>query len=45
MLYASLLLNVVAAGGNNPCVVAFDADQFHESWTVKHACSWGFFNW
>jgi hypothetical protein len=45
MLYASLLLNVVAASGNNPCVVAFDADQFHESWAVKHTCSWGFFNW
>jgi solute carrier family 15 (peptide/histidine transporter), member 3/4 len=45
VLYASLLLNAVAAGGYRPCVVAFGADQFDESRAAERARSWGFFNW
>ncbi|KAL6631360.1 hypothetical protein ACP70R_028210 [Stipagrostis hirtigluma subsp. patula] len=45
VLYVSLLLNAVAAGGYRPCVVAFGADQFDESTAAERARSWGFFNW
>ncbi|TVU11735.1 hypothetical protein EJB05_45337, partial [Eragrostis curvula] len=45
VLYVSLLLNAVGAGGYRPCVVAFGADQFDESRAAERARSWGFFNW
>jgi solute carrier family 15 (peptide/histidine transporter), member 3/4 len=45
VLYASLLLNAVGAGGYRPCIVAFGADQFDESRAAERARSWGFFNW
>nr|CAB3470253.1 unnamed protein product [Digitaria exilis] len=45
ILYVSLLLNAVGAGGYRPCIVAFGADQFDESRAAERARSWGFFNW
>lgn len=45
VLYVSLLLNAVGAGGYRPCIVAFGADQFDESEAAERARSWGFFNW
>ncbi|CAL5043399.1 unnamed protein product [Urochloa decumbens] len=45
VLYASLLLNAVGAGGYRPCIVAFGADQFDETRAAERARSWGFFNW
>ncbi|KAJ1258867.1 hypothetical protein BS78_10G108400 [Paspalum vaginatum] len=45
VLYASLLLNALGAGGYRPCIVAFGADQFDESRAAERARSWGFFNW
>ena len=45
VLYASLLLNAVGAGGYRPCIVAFGADQFDESRAAERARSRGFFNW
>lgn len=45
VLYVSLLLNAVGAGGYRPCIVAFGADQFDESRAAERARSWGFFNW
>lgn len=45
VLYASLLLNAVGAGGIRPCVVAFGADQFDESNPKERTRTWNFFNW
>ncbi|KAM3188947.1 hypothetical protein ACQJBY_067725 [Aegilops geniculata] len=45
VLYVSLFLNAVGAGGYRPCIVAFGADQFDESQTAERARTWGFFNW
>ncbi|TVU11727.1 hypothetical protein EJB05_45329 [Eragrostis curvula] len=45
VLYVSLLLNAVGAGGYRPCMVAFGGDQFDESRAAERARSWGFFNW
>ncbi|KAL5225391.1 hypothetical protein ABZP36_012030 [Zizania latifolia] len=45
VLYVSLLLNSVGAGGYRPCIVAFGADQFDESEAAERARTWGFFNW
>ncbi|CAN6198050.1 unnamed protein product [Urochloa humidicola] len=45
VLYVSLLLNAIGAGGYRPCIVAFGADQFDESRAAERARSWGFFNW
>lgn len=45
VLYASLLLNSLGAGGIRPCVVAFGADQFDESDRKQKTRTWNFFNW
>lgn len=45
VLYVSLLLNAVGAGGIRPCVVAFGADQFDESNPKERTRTWNFFNW
>ncbi|PKA65139.1 putative nitrite transporter [Apostasia shenzhenica] len=42
VLYASLLLAALGAGGIRPCVVAFGAEQFPEKERKK---TWSFFNW
>ncbi|XP_072953184.1 protein NRT1/ PTR FAMILY 3.1 [Typha angustifolia] len=45
VLYASLLLNALGAGGIRPCVVAFGAEQFDESDPKEKTKTWNFFNW
>lgn len=45
VLYVSLFLNALGAGGYRPCIVAFGADQFDESEAAERARTWGFFNW
>uniref|UniRef100_A0A6N2MY35 Major facilitator superfamily (MFS) profile domain-containing protein n=1 Tax=Salix viminalis TaxID=40686 RepID=A0A6N2MY35_SALVM len=45
ILYASLLLGALGAGGIRPCVVAFGADQFDESDPKQTAKTWRYFNW
>lgn len=42
VLYASLLLTALGAGGIRPCVVSFGADQFEAE---QRAATWKFFNW
>lgn len=45
ILYASLLLTAIGAGGIRPCVVAFGADQFAETDPKQKASTWKYFNW
>lgn len=45
VLYVSLLLTALGAGGIRPCVVAFGADQFDESNPKNKTKTWNFFNW
>uniref|UniRef100_A0A7N0T673 Uncharacterized protein n=1 Tax=Kalanchoe fedtschenkoi TaxID=63787 RepID=A0A7N0T673_KALFE len=45
ILYGSLLLTAVGAGGIRPCAVAFGADQFNESDPKQKAWIWKYFNW
>uniref|UniRef100_A0A1D1YN52 Putative nitrite transporter At1g68570 n=1 Tax=Anthurium amnicola TaxID=1678845 RepID=A0A1D1YN52_9ARAE len=45
VLYASLLLSAVGAGGIRACVVAFGAEQFDESDPRQKTRTWNFFNW
>uniref|UniRef100_A0ACD6ANE6 Uncharacterized protein n=1 Tax=Avena sativa TaxID=4498 RepID=A0ACD6ANE6_AVESA len=45
VLYVSLFLNALGAGGYRPCIVAFGADQFDEAQAAERARTWGFFNW
>ncbi|KAH7655905.1 Proton-dependent oligopeptide transporter family protein [Dioscorea alata] len=45
VLYISLLLTALGAGGIRPCVVAFGADQFDESNPKEKTRTWNFFNW
>ncbi|CAH2042922.1 unnamed protein product [Thlaspi arvense] len=45
ILYASLLLAALGAGGIRPCVVAFGADQFDETDPKQKTKTWNFFNW
>lgn len=45
ILYGSLLLNAIGAGGIRPCVVAFGADQFDESDSEQTTKTWSYFNW
>ncbi|KAK1278469.1 putative nitrite transporter [Acorus gramineus] len=45
ILYASLALTAVGAGGIRPCVVAFGADQFDGSDPKQKTRTWKFFNW
>lgn len=44
VLYGSLLLSALGAGGIRPCVVAFGADQFDES-DPESTKTWTYFNW
>lgn len=45
ILYVSLLLTAIGAGGIRPCVVAFGADQFDETDPKQKTSTWKFFNW
>ncbi|CAN0876384.1 Protein NRT1/ PTR FAMILY 3.1 [Linum grandiflorum] len=45
ILYVSLLLGALGAGGIRPCVVAFGADQFDESDPKQATKTWKYFNW
>ncbi|KAI0523276.1 hypothetical protein KFK09_005671 [Dendrobium nobile] len=45
VLYFSLLLAAVGAGGIRPCVVAFGAEQFGEAGKREQGRTWRFFNW
>lgn len=45
ILYISLLLAALGAGGIRPCVVAFGADQFDETDPKQKTKTWNFFNW
>ncbi|KAJ6796804.1 Uncharacterized protein M6B38_220345 [Iris pallida] len=45
VLYVSLLLTAIGAGGIRPCVVAFGAEQFDESDPKGKTRTWNFFNW
>ncbi|KAA8529180.1 hypothetical protein F0562_034021 [Nyssa sinensis] len=45
ILYISLLLAALGAGGIRPCVVAFGADQFDETDPKQKTKTWKFFNW
>ncbi|XP_052199120.1 protein NRT1/ PTR FAMILY 3.1-like [Diospyros lotus] len=45
ILYVSLLLTALGAGGIRPCVVAFGADQFDETDPKQKTKTWKFFNW
>ncbi|CAL1408230.1 unnamed protein product [Linum trigynum] len=45
ILYLSLALAAVGAGGIRPCVVAFGADQFDETDPKQAAKTWRYFNW
>uniref|UniRef100_A0A2P2MCI6 Nitrite transporter n=2 Tax=Rhizophora mucronata TaxID=61149 RepID=A0A2P2MCI6_RHIMU len=45
ILYASLLLTALGAGGIRPCVVAFGADQFDETDPKQSKKTWRYFNW
>ena len=45
ILYFSLLLAALGAGGIRPCVVAFGADQFDETDPKQKTKTWKFFNW
>ena len=45
ILYISLLLTAIGAGGIRPCVVAFGADQFDETDPKQKTSTWKFFNW
>ncbi|GFS44354.1 major facilitator superfamily protein [Actinidia rufa] len=45
ILYFSLLLTALGAGGIRPCVVAFGADQFDETDPKQKTKTWKFFNW
>ncbi|GAV88555.1 PTR2 domain-containing protein [Cephalotus follicularis] len=45
ILYVSLLLTALGAGGIRPCVVAFGADQFDETDPKQSTRTWKYFNW
>lgn len=45
ILYVSLSLNALGAGGIRPCVVAYGADQFDEADQGQKTRTWNFFNW
>ncbi|GAB2228552.1 hypothetical protein Droror1_Dr00022672 [Drosera rotundifolia] len=45
ILYISLLLTALGAGGIRPCVVAFGAEQFDESDPKQKKRTWSYFNW
>ncbi|KAF3781425.1 NRT1-PTR FAMILY 3-1 protein [Nymphaea thermarum] len=45
VLYVSLLLTALGAGGIRPCCVAFGADQFDERDPKQSTKIWNFFNW
>ncbi|KAK8958391.1 putative nitrite transporter [Platanthera guangdongensis] len=45
VLYISLLLAALGAGGIRPCVVAFGAEQFGEADEKEREKTWQFFNW
>ncbi|KAL5722156.1 hypothetical protein ACHQM5_005712 [Ranunculus cassubicifolius] len=45
ILYVSLLLTAIGAGGIRPCVVTFGADQFDENDPKQKTRTWNFFNW
>ncbi|XP_020578034.1 protein NRT1/ PTR FAMILY 3.1 [Phalaenopsis equestris] len=45
VLYVSLLLAAIGAGGIRPCVVAFGAEQFGEADETERRRTWRFFNW
>ncbi|KAL6969834.1 hypothetical protein U1Q18_029546 [Sarracenia purpurea var. burkii] len=45
ILYGSLFLYALGAGGIRPCVVAFGADQFDETDPEQKTKTWNFFNW
>ncbi|KAL3510808.1 hypothetical protein ACH5RR_030209 [Cinchona calisaya] len=45
ILYISLLLTAIGAGGIRPCVVSFGADQFDETDPKQKRSTWKFFNW
>ncbi|CAI9761983.1 unnamed protein product [Fraxinus pennsylvanica] len=45
ILYISLLLTAIGAGGIRPCVVAFGADQFDEADPKQKTTTWKYFNW
>ena len=45
ILYISLLLAAIGAGGVRPCVVSFGADQFDETDPAQKTKTWKFSNW
>ncbi|KZV47572.1 nitrate transporter [Dorcoceras hygrometricum] len=45
ILYISLLLMSLGAGGMRPCVVMFAADQFDMTKSKVESRTWNFFNW
>ncbi|GKU90340.1 hypothetical protein SLEP1_g4344 [Rubroshorea leprosula] len=45
ILYTSLLLGALGAGGIRPCVAAFGADQFDEADPKQANRTWKYFNW
>lgn len=45
VLYVSLLLTALGAGGIRACVVVFGADQFDEADPKEKTKMWNFFNW
>jgi solute carrier family 15 (peptide/histidine transporter), member 3/4 len=45
ILYTSLFLNALGAGGYRPCIVAFGAEQFDETDPKEKTKTWSFFNW
>ncbi|KAI7996677.1 Protein NRT1/ PTR FAMILY 3.1 [Camellia lanceoleosa] len=45
ILYGTLFLCALGAGGYRPCIVAFGADQFDETDPKQKVQTWTFFNW
>ncbi|KAI4302228.1 hypothetical protein MLD38_038005 [Melastoma candidum] len=45
ILYVSLFLGALGAGGIRSCVVAFGADQFDDGDQKQSAKTWKYFNW
>ncbi|KAJ3699328.1 hypothetical protein LUZ61_003033 [Rhynchospora tenuis] len=45
ILYTSLFVNALGAGGYRPCIVAFGAEQFDENDPKEKTKTWSFFNW
>ncbi|THG19996.1 protein NRT1/ PTR FAMILY 3.1-like [Camellia sinensis] len=45
ILYGTLFLCALGAGGYRPCIVAFGADQFDQTDPKQKVQTWTFFNW